>query len=193
MKVGLHPEEARATLWRGLRLETFMGRASRIVTAYTDGTTEHLDHMVPCDVWRDCPTPPFGHTFWTAGNIRVPLQPIPDGATAVIGGRVMHLPFGALLPVVTVTGLKIPTLAVIALGGVLARVGGRGRRKGVGGYAKDDGPLIDKMHRLLSRRSPPSLHAAAVAVAEKAKGSRQLESKVRRLMDRYRQKFPTLT
>lgn len=66
---------------------------------------------------------------------------------------------------------------------------GRGRRKGVGGFAKADAPLIEEMRQLLLGEVVTSVHAAAVQVAPKAKGSGGPEAKARRLTERYKALF----
>jgi hypothetical protein len=62
-----------------------------------------------------------------------------------------------------------------------------GRPSGSGGYAKDDEPLLMEMHLLIQSGQVGSVHAAAVQVAHKARGtSTSPEGKVRRLCDRYK-------
>jgi hypothetical protein len=67
---------------------------------------------------------------------------------------------------------------------------GRGRRLGVGGYAKADAQLIEEMRQLLLGEVVNSVHAAAVQMAPRAVGLGQPESKVRRLFERYKAAFP---
>jgi hypothetical protein len=66
---------------------------------------------------------------------------------------------------------------------------GRGRRKGVGGFAKADAPLIEEMRRLLLEEVVTSVNAAAVQVVPKARGSGGPEAKARRLTERYNALF----
>lgn len=191
IKAGRRPDKARVILFQGLQTEAFLGRAQRVVSEYSDGViTEHLDHAVPGQVWQRCPLPPFGHRFWLAGDIRVDPEPLPEGAVAMVHSNPVDLPFGYLPPVVTVTGFRIPLYAIIELGGAFDQPPGRGRRQGVGGYAKADAPLIEEMHRLLQEEVVASVHAAAVQLAPKAVGNGEPDAKVRRLMDRYRAAFP---
>lgn len=191
LKAGRRPDEARVILFRGLQSESFLGRAQRIVSEYSDGiVTEHLDHAVPGQVWQRCPLPPYGHLFWLAGDIRVDPMPLPDGSVVMVHGEPTDLQFGYLPPIVTVTGFRIPLYAVMELGGVFNLSPGRGRRQGVGGFAKADAPLIAKMHRLLQSKKVNSVHAAAVQMAPKAAGAGEQEAKVRRLTERYKAAFP---
>lgn len=189
-RAGKHPEEASAILLRALALGVLLGRAQHVVTEYTDGTTEYRDHIVPAWVWANCPLPPLGHDFWRIGDLQVRPAPLPDGSTVDIGGQIIAFPLGGLLPITTIRGLKVSGVGVLALCRALGGSKGLGRRRGVGGYAKADEPLVREMHQLRAEGSAASIHAAAVAVAPRAKGSRQFESKVRRLVERYRATFP---
>jgi hypothetical protein len=138
-------------------------------------------------MWSLVTRPPLGHLFWLKGDVRVGPQ-WHDAGTITIGGRVIDLPLGAFLPAFTIRGLRLSGDAVQALCRSFERQPNVGRRKGVGGYAKDDAPLVAEMreHTL----SGASLHAAAVAVADKAKGVSQHASKVKRLIAHYRTTFP---
>lgn len=60
-----------------------------------------------------------------------------------------------------------------------------GRRAGVGGYAKDDEPLLGEMLKLLETGKVRSRHRAAVMVVARAEGMSKDESKIRRLVDRF--------
>lgn len=190
LKAGRAPDEARVAVFGGLQAGSFIGRASRITVEYAlDKNTEHVDHAVPIDIWQFCQLPPFGHRFWSHGDIEIrpPLLLVP---MVTIYGRTHETPGGHLPPAVTIFGLRIPVLGVVELGGVFDRPAGRGRRKRVGGYAQTDEPLISEMHQLLQEGAVTSLNAAAVQVAPKARGGGAPHSKARRLVDRYREAFP---
>ena len=62
-----------------------------------------------------------------------------------------------------------------------------GRKPGSGGYAVQDAPRVEEMKVLLASRTAKTLHAAACIVAPHAEGSRIEESKVKRLMKRYKE------
>ena len=65
----------------------------------------------------------------------------------------------------------------------------RGRPRGSGSFAKDDEPLIDEMRQLLDEENANSLTNAAQFVVSKAKGGGEEESKIRRLVRRYKNKY----
>lgn len=67
---------------------------------------------------------------------------------------------------------------------------GRGRRKGVGGYARADEPLVEEMRQLVQSGEAETPWAAAVLIAGKAKGSKEPEAREKRLVGRYYEKFP---
>lgn len=108
----------------------------------------------------------------------------------MIGGHVVDLPLGGYLPAFTIRGLRLSDDAVQALCRSFDGQTSVGRRKGAGGYFKDDAPLVAEMHEKILSGAAASIHAAAVAVADKAKGVSQHASKVKRLIDRYRATFP---
>ena len=65
----------------------------------------------------------------------------------------------------------------------------RGRKKGVGSYKELDAPLIEKMKKLIDGKGM-SRHAAALQVVDDAAGGRtRVESKIKRLCDRYKAKY----
>jgi hypothetical protein len=117
-------------------------------------------------------------------------MPLPDETVVKVHGEPIDLPFGYLPPIVTVTGFRIPLLAVVELGGIFDRPAGRGRRPGVGGFAKADAPLVEEMHQLLLDGAVGSVHAAAVQVTPKAIGTGEPEARARRLAKRYKEVFP---
>jgi len=67
----------------------------------------------------------------------------------------------------------------------------RGRPKGSGSLERADAPLIEQMRKLIIEEECVSPTAAAQAVAAYAKGAGTLDSKVRRLVERYGAKYPT--
>lgn len=190
-KAGRHPEEAAAILFRVLAEGSLLGRAEYILVDSSDGATEYRDHIVPAGVLALGPIPPLGHDFWIKGDVRVCPAPVPDGAVVTIGGRTFDAPLGCLLPIFTIRGLRVPRDGVDAICRSLRPPKNMGRRQGVGGFAKDDQPLIVEMHRLLTEGTAGSVHAAAVAVASRAKGGSQVESKVKRLIGRYGTTYPS--
>ncbi|HEX8525785.1 hypothetical protein [Allosphingosinicella sp.] len=190
LKAGRGPDAARVAVFGGLQAGSFIGRASRITAEYAlDKNTEHLDHAVPIDIWQFCPLPPFGHRFWSHGDILISPPPF-LGERITIQGQTYKTPFGHLPPAITILGLRIPVLGVIELGGIFDRPAERGRRKGAGGFAQCDGPLIEEMRQLLQEGSATSVHAAAVQVTPKARGGGQPDSITSRLSRRYREAFP---
>ena len=64
-----------------------------------------------------------------------------------------------------------------------------GRRKGVGSYEKQDTPLVEKMKELIDSFEAASPHAAALQVVDRAKGGGTGTSKVRRLVNRFNDKY----
>ena len=67
----------------------------------------------------------------------------------------------------------------------------RGRGKGVGSYEDADAPLVEKMHKLIKKKVASGPHQAAKMVAERAEGKNTtFNSKVRRLLGRYSQRYP---
>ncbi|MDH3702602.1 MAG: hypothetical protein OEU46_14940 [Alphaproteobacteria bacterium] len=64
----------------------------------------------------------------------------------------------------------------------------KGRPKGAGSLAKQDGPLLSEMNVLILKENISS-HAAARRVADRAQGGGTFESKVRRLEKRYKKTF----
>lgn len=189
-RVGKQPEEAAAILFAALARGTLIGRAHHVRMECTDGVTEYDDHVVPAGVLDLGPMPPLGHPFWSTGDIRVCPPPLPDGGEVRIGGQTIVVPLGGLLPVYVIRGLRVPKEAVQAICRSLTASTKLGRRKGAGGYVSEDEPLVREMHELRTERTGTSVHAAAVAVAPKAAGRSLFESKVRRLVDRYRAAFP---
>ena len=63
-----------------------------------------------------------------------------------------------------------------------------GRKKGSGSYEKQDAPLVEEMKELIDSGDAASPHAAAMQVVGRAKGAGTQESKVRRLVDRFKDK-----
>lgn len=61
----------------------------------------------------------------------------------------------------------------------------RGRPAGSGSYEKDDEPLLTDIQRLLDAGEAPSLHQASLMVAKLARGGGSLDSRAKRLRDRY--------
>lgn len=187
---GKQPEEAAAILFAALARGTLIGRADHVRMECTDGVTEYHDHVVPAGVLDLGPMPPLGHPFWSTGDVQVRPAPLPDGSEVRIAGQTIVVPLGGLLPVFTIRGLRVPQEAVDAICRSLGASTKIGRRKGIGGFASEDEPLIREMHELRTERAGTSVHAAAVVVASKAQGRSLFESKVRRLVDRYRAAFP---
>ena len=66
---------------------------------------------------------------------------------------------------------------------------GRGRRKGVGGYAKYDVELAVEMHRLIQEGEATSVYGAAGLVAPKARGSNLAGTREKRLSAAYRRLY----
>ncbi len=64
-----------------------------------------------------------------------------------------------------------------------------GRPKGAGSMALSDAPLIERMHDLITRGECTSASAAAQVVVKDANGGGTAESKIRRLVGRYKNKF----
>ena len=70
--------------------------------------------------------------------------------------------------------------------------GGRerpGRKPGSGSYDDADNPLLDKMHKLLTKGTATSPWNAATKLAYKAKGSATRENKAQRLYRKYQARF----
>lgn len=65
----------------------------------------------------------------------------------------------------------------------------RGRPLGSGSYEPLDAPLVEEMHQLMNEEPCLSPTAAANRVADRAAGGGTVESKARRLAERYSQKF----
>jgi hypothetical protein len=188
-EAGKLPEESIGIIFEGLVDGSLLGRADSMDTEFSDGTDDHrVDQYVDSGIWSLVPRPPpLGHLFWLKGDLRVDSQ-WHDAGTISIGGCVIDLPLGAPLPAITIRGLRLSGDAVRALCRSFERQPNVGRRKGVGGYAKDDEPLVAEMREQILAGA--SLHAAAVSVADKAKGVSQPASKVKRLIDHYRATFP---
>lgn len=187
-EAGKRPEESVRIIFEGLVEGSLLGRADSMETECSDGKRDHrTDQYVDVGIWRLISRPPLGHLFWLTGDVRV--NPVwHDAGTIVIGGRAIHLPLGGLLPAFTIRGLRLPGDAVRAFCRSFERQPNVGRRKGAGGYFKDDAPLVAEMREQILAGA--SLHAAAVGVADKAKGVSQHASKVKRLIDHYRATFP---
>jgi hypothetical protein len=183
---GKLPEEAAAILFYALARGTLIGRADHLRVEFTDGVTEYRDHVVPAGMLELGPIPPLGHPFWSEGDVRVHPDTLREGSAVYLDGQSFVAPFGGLLPVFTIRGLRVPRDGVLAICRPLMASAHTGRRKGIGGYAKHDEALVREMHRLVTEGSAASVRAAAVAVAAEAKGRSLFESKVRRLVDRYR-------
>jgi hypothetical protein len=66
---------------------------------------------------------------------------------------------------------------------------GRGRPLGSGSLVTADAPLIEEMHRIIETNPTLSVTAAAMKVADRAEGGGLLDSRVRRLTQRYSEKF----
>lgn len=150
-QTGKLPEVAAAILFAALARGTLIGRADHVRMESTDGVTEYHDHVVPAGVLDLGPMPPLGHPFWSRGDVRVCPPPRPDGSEVRMGGETIVLPLGGLLPVYTIRGLRVPQEALDALCRSLAALTRIGRRKGIGGFASEDEPLIREMHELRDR------------------------------------------
>ena len=61
----------------------------------------------------------------------------------------------------------------------------RGRKLGSGSYEKDDAPLVVEMCKLIASEEAKSVWNAAEKVVSKAKGSAEIESRIKRLVERY--------
>lgn len=188
LSAGRRADRAASMLFQGLRQSTFLGRAREIVTIYPEGGRELREGTVWPGVWAYCPDPPLGSDVWLTGDIDVPHVEIPEGSVVQLAGRFIEMPLGGLLPAFQIRGLHIPAVAVTILGGEAGPSRRRGRRPGVGGYNLSDAALIAEMHELRKAGSL-SVHAAALEVAEKAVGRGSFESKVKRLMARYKESF----
>ena len=68
----------------------------------------------------------------------------------------------------------------------------RGRKKGSGSFAQLDAPLVKEMKELIDSGKVVSPHAAATQIADRAKGAGAPESKVRRLINRFNEKFGSI-
>ncbi len=66
-----------------------------------------------------------------------------------------------------------------------------GRRPGTGSWEVADRPLLEKMHRLITRGRAKSADDAARQLADKARGAGTRESKQTRLAKRYRKIYPS--
>jgi hypothetical protein len=64
-------------------------------------------------------------------------------------------------------------------------------RSGGQSFEKDDAPLLEEMWKLIDDEKAKGVGAAASLVAHKAKGLGNLESKITRLCQRFRRKYPT--
>lgn len=191
---GKRPEEAIALLQRQLAAGALTSRAAHIQFELYDGKPNAwADHEVPNRVWRHLIFPPLGHSFWRSGNLDSDLivsQPrLEDMVSDVLLG-VDHLSLDPPPMRVRLQGVKVWREGILALCRSFDAGRGRGRKRGTGGYEKDDEPLVAEMHRLRLAGDVTSIHAAAEAVAVNAKGNSQFASKVRRLVDRYRTIFP---
>ena len=65
----------------------------------------------------------------------------------------------------------------------------RGRPSGSGSFQAVDEPLIEEMQSLIATTPSLSIHGAADRVADRAQGSTERESRIKRLMQRYSDKF----
>jgi hypothetical protein len=63
------------------------------------------------------------------------------------------------------------------------------RKRGGRDYRKNDASLVDAMHELITARNATSPHNAALKVADRAAGGGTLESKAKRLVTRYSERF----
>ncbi len=68
-----------------------------------------------------------------------------------------------------------------------ATKGSKGRPKGTGSFAAPDAILVNEMSSLLNNGKAKSVHDAASQLADKAVGNSVFESKVKRLMRRYKE------
>jgi hypothetical protein len=189
-ELGVHADKAAVIIFDGLSQGTLPSRADYLRAEYTDETIEYREHNVPAALWQLSPRPPVGHRFWRSGDIMIQPPPLEEGSDIQIGNTTVVLPLGGVLPFFTIRGLKLPREAVLALTRSFRASQRSGRRKGVGGFAKHDEPLVREMHKLLAGGNVTSVHAAAVRVAGKAGGVSVEASKVRRLMKRYKAEFP---
>jgi hypothetical protein len=73
--------------------------------------------------------------------------------------------------------------------GPAERTSRRGRPPGSGSFESADAPLIEEMHAAILRDPTLSVSAAAALVVDRAKGGGTPQSKVRRLIERYSEKF----
>lgn len=188
LSAGKQANRAASIIFQGLRQPAFLGRAREIVTIYPEGGRELREGPVWPGVWTYCPAPPLGSDFWLKGDIDVPHVEIPEGTGVQMPGGFIDVPLGGLLPAFQIRGLHIPAVAVAILGGGTGPSRPRGRRPGAGGYDLSDAPLVAEMHELRKAGSL-TVHAAALEVAEKAVGRGTFESKVKRLMARYKKSF----
>ncbi len=73
-----------------------------------------------------------------------------------------------------------------------SRKPGGGRKPGSGSFAQLDAPLVKEMKELIDSGKVVSPHAAATQIADRAKGAGTPESKVRRLINRFNEKFGSI-
>jgi hypothetical protein len=179
---GKLPEEAAALLHRHLAAGTLLAKADTIRMEYYDGgETTHSEWEVPAALWGYCPLPPLGHRFWIVGDVR--FQPPPD---------MDELSLDPVLPTVIILGAKVSRDGLSAITRAIGGAKGRGRRRGAGSLAESDEPLVLEMHALVKSRRVPSLYQAALDLAKRAKGGGTEESKAKRLIARYGERYPNL-
>lgn len=189
-KLEKRPERVAEILIQALADGSLLARADQIRTEDTDGSEERRNHIVPPHIWSQGPIPPLGHMFWIAGDIRVVPPPVPPGSRVWIEGHPIDAPFGALLPIYTVRGLRVSRAGLFALCRSLGGDPGRGRRPGTGSLAAADEPFLLEMEELIDIGAAPSVYAAACRVGIRAAGPGTVESRIKRLARRYKARFP---
>ena len=98
-----------------------------------------------------------------------------------------HVLAGSATPIADTSKTATPSEAI------KPKERGRGRPKGAGSLEAADVPLLEEMKALRDGDSTLSVNAAALKVADRAAGGGTLESKARRLAERYAEKIDDQT
>lgn len=178
LSVGLSPEENAKRLVQWAAAGLLPARAFFL----RERNERHPEgSLVPIWVWEQVAEGLWVRDLdWQAGSLR--LLRYNMGPTLDVEAHGIDFDRAALVKLAPGGGpMGSPTATVDR-----KRQRGRGRRKGVGGYAKADAPLIEEMRRLLLGGGFTSTYAAAVQVVPNAKGSGGQEAKARRLTERYK-------
>jgi hypothetical protein len=124
-----------------------------------------------------------GHLFVRRSDLARALAPAGEPSPKQIAesSSTTHEPAAAAPPSNQKAGQRKPSSAAVS----------HGRPKGSGSLERADAPLIERMRKLIMEGECVSPTAAAQAVAADAMGAGTLDSKVRRLVERYGAKYPT--